>query len=59
MAEKHGGRTVKSPHSPEHFHEIETPPVEHPMDSSGPHHGSHPDHYTPHQEHTRKHLHGK
>jgi hypothetical protein len=54
--EKHGGRTVKSPHSPEHYKDIETP-----FNHGGevPHHGSSPDHYAPHQEHTRKHLHGK
>ena len=56
---KHGGRHVASPHAPEHFEEIETPFVQHDGDGSGPHHGSHPDHYAPHQEHTRKHLHGK
>ena len=56
---KGGGRVVKSPHSPEHFDDIETPFQEHDGDGSGPHHGSHPDHYKPHQEHVRDTFHGK
>lgn len=61
MAKHHkmGGRVVKTPHSPQHYEEHETPPQEHGMSDSGPHHGSHPEHYAPHQEHTRKHFHGK
>jgi hypothetical protein len=57
--EKHGGREVKSPHSPEHMHEIETPFQEHGLSDKGPHEGSDPDDYAPHQEHVRKHFHGK
>lgn len=56
MTEKHSGRTVKSPHAPEHMKDIETP-FHHGGDT--PHEGSKPEHYAPHQEHTRRHLHGK
>ncbi len=56
---KHGGRSVKSPHSPKHFDGIETPPIEHSLSDSGPFHGSHPKHYDKHQDHVRDTFHGK
>lgn len=59
MADKHGGRHVESPHSPKHYEGHETPFDKHPNDGKGPHEGSHPDHYKPHQEHVREHHHGK
>ena len=59
MAEKHGGRTVESPHSPQHYEDIETPFVKHPGDGSGPFHGSDPEDYPHHSDHVRKHHHGK
>jgi hypothetical protein len=54
---KHGGRVVGG-HSPDHYHDIETPFTEHHSDKS-PHHGSHPDHYKKHQDHVREEFHGK
>jgi hypothetical protein len=59
MADSKGGRSVPSPHSPEHYDGIETPPFKHDGDGTGPFDGSEPEHYPHHSDHVRKHHHGK